>query len=147
MDEPVVPERKKPGPKVGRTPSKKALVENPGSATKPEKSSGAGTPSSVTSKGSHTESPALKRQSSRTSTKKQDFDDLSLTQYNGSDDEDLFEPRGQEGSRRYDYHSSSHDHDWRSVSEDQYQDGQVQPVKEQGSSTKSNSSKTIMPPR
>merc|ERR1712062_2847 len=26
VDEPVVPERKKPGPKVGRTPSKKALV-------------------------------------------------------------------------------------------------------------------------
>ena len=70
VDEPVVPERKKPGPKVGRTPSKKALVENPGSATKPEKSSRAGTPSSVTSKGSRTGSPALKRQSSRTSTKK-----------------------------------------------------------------------------
>ena len=71
VDEPVVPERKKPGPKVGRTPSKKALVDHPGSsATKPEKSSRAGTPSSVTSKGSRTGSPALKRQSSRTSTKK-----------------------------------------------------------------------------
>ena len=49
--------------------------------------------------------------------------------------------------QRYDYHSSSCDHDWRSGSEDQYRGGQVQPVKDQGSSTKSTSSKTIMPPR
>ena len=55
--------------------------------------------------------------------------------------------RGQGGSRRYDYHSSSRDHDWRSGSEDQYRSGQVQPVKDQGSSAKSTSSKTIMPPR
>ena len=77
VDEPVVPERKKPGPKVGRTPSKKSLAENPSSgsgSSKPEKSSRAGTPSSVTSKGSRTGSPALKRQSSRTSQKKGDSD-------------------------------------------------------------------------
>ena len=55
--------------------------------------------------------------------------------------------RGQGGSRRYDYHSSSRDHDWRSGADDQYRGGQVQPVKDQGSSAKSSSTKTIMPPR
>ena len=122
IPDPVVeaklPERKKPGPKTSAvggskiTPLKKPCDEktdNPQASVETPKptvtSSGpikdnsrAGTPSSVTSKGSRTGSPALKRQSSRSSSKKETDSDLKQ-ESDSEEEEDSEEPNSRKSSR------------------------------------------------